>query len=341
MHTSLTAGMHPFMAFNRNQTGLNPDFPGLHYHCVPQGDAPLTPDQRATFDSALEFIGSPTDSMQFSCYKFNWQHMGPDTVALVVMLQFSVTTELPLTTPYFIQQIVRQTPNSQPIIVINNPGMCGSSRIPRSIRIDVRAGIFDSLAEAVLVALKSADINHIELLGFSMGARLAMAMGATTVRWDKPDLFPVVHAIAAAEPPGIEAFSLLDFFKRFSQVEGERLAYYQDSTTDTRLKLCVGLKPTEFQQARGFLKAVLPDWKGNWALMTGMRRNSLLPDIEVLEDSEIPTILIQGTRSAISSRLHAPTGSLKLRLLPGDSHAFGEEGRRLAYHLLSAVRGKV
>ena len=329
---------HPIMDFNRNQTGLNPDFPSVGYHCVSPADARLKPRQQQDLDRPLMMIGSERDAMRFSCRTFNWEHLTPNSVVLVVMLQFSVTTELPATTPYFIEQIVRQAPDSQPIIVVNNPGMCGSSRLPRFMRRDVRAGVFDSLAESIMVALKGAGVNHAQIVGFSMGARLALAMGAITQRGNRSQLFPTVTSIAAAEPPGLAGFGVFDFFNRFTNVEGERLAYYQQTSTDDALRACIDPDQTDLQQAMGFLRAVLPDWKGNWALMTGLRRSTLIMDLETLEDSTIPTTVIQGSRSAISARLHDPMGSVRLRLLPGDSHAFGEEGRRLAWHLLRSQR---
>ncbi len=344
---SLGPDEHPIAQFNRNQTGLNPDldvFPPLlpdatahereALKYVQPADKGMS-DQRLCNRDDLELIWSPIQ--RFACLKINWgnqNHREP----LVVLLQFSVHTNQPETTQYMIEQIRRQA-NGRPILVVNSPGMLGSSPLTRAQRQAIKQGDFDPLAASLLEAIKVAmNGKCFAIAGFSMGARIALAVAKVShLSYRTRDVTRVV----AIEPPGFESFTRKEFRLRFAETEGSWLEYYQQSTTDHSLQQCFGPKMSQLRQAASFIMALRGDFLGNIALMDGLRVDTCRNDLEALQKHAVPVTLIQGSNSAISTRpkhLTPNEGSnLRLIILPGDTHAYGEEGRRIAWHITSVL----
>lgn len=338
---------HPIAQFNRNQTGLNPDLdlfpqlpPGTTAHergalkLVQVADRGMS-HQRLCRQDELEMIWSPIQ--RFACLKINWgnrDHPEP----LVLLLQFSVHTNQPETTQYMIEQI-RRLSNGRPILVINSPGMLGSSRLTRAQRHAIKHGNFDPLAASLLEAIRVVmEGKRFAIAGFSMGARIALAIAKVShTAYAACDATRVI----AVEPPGFDSFTRKEFRQRFAETEGSWLEYYQQSTMDQSLQQCFGPKMGQLRQAASFIMALKGDFLGNVALMDGLRVDTCWNDLEVLQKHEVPVTLIQGSSSAISTRPKhwAPRdgSSLRLIILPGDTHAYGEEGRRIAWHITSML----
>jgi pimeloyl-ACP methyl ester carboxylesterase len=355
-------------------------------------------------------LTDPETGKEYTCLKLNWPPAEGQVVRLMT-LQWSQSTESGGATAHTMEQAALQLDG--PVVVINNPGMAGSSKTDKEQRKQLRAGDIQTTAASMLRAVcSSEEIKELEVFGYSQGGREAAAMLAVA-----PDLGIKIDKAVIMEAPGAVEFSNLDLISR-PQKEGEHLKFYQTTTRDAKLVEELGdnavANQSQLKAGLELFRAVKPDLRGNVSEYIGMAKANLgedlltalvkNPDLEItligggasqlvpkgayyelreeivgavalsfakvrveatgeqfddaemmelyeilsgLKNEALEAIVAAGVADGatpetkrsgeVAGYLRDARRRLRLQMLPGETHSFGEEGRRMVGYIDAAL----
>jgi pimeloyl-ACP methyl ester carboxylesterase len=113
------------------------------------------------------------------------------------------------------------------VIAIDNLGVSGQSKLPRSMARDVRRGNFDGLSSVQWEALRQVDCHlgqcALAMFSYSLGGMVAMSLAKNA----PDDIY--FHSVMMAETVGVEASSVADLGLSFAREMGEWKKYWHEN----------------------------------------------------------------------------------------------------------------
>lgn len=178
----------------------------------------------------------------------------------------------------------------KPVIMIASPGIFGSKlKLSKAEKAQVRSGELGSIAQKILVSVSAQEYGKVSLLGFSMGADLALA-GAQNAYNCNLDL----EKIAVGDPVGVEARSSLELALDFLKSGGQ----FQESIASGKLttqQRTIGKSTISVRRNVDFTRfAIVSLTPTNRMLWTALGKNSFEDQVSRLLDNNDISKLVVG-----------------------------------------------
>jgi len=325
-------GDHPISSFNLNAHGENPDW-------APEGEMgpDLTPSPELEVELAdRQVVIDPESGQSYGYIELN-RNSEPSNEALVSLLAFGVDTQNPAAN-YELEQIALQS--GKRTIAYETLSVGASDKLMHDQREALEAGDFSVIARGMLGAMKAQGLTEIDLEGFSMGARTAIAIAAQAKEFGIS-----VKSLILLEPPGFVEYTTPEMYKRILYREGvQNRPAYGETVEDERGQSTIDSK---LDSTKTFSKMGLTDLRGNaLSYPKGLGRETALDDLfQALEtQSGLKLTIISGGASEISTReeinaayrqlTESYPGQVSMVRLPGDTHAMQTgSARRIGWHV--------
>jgi hypothetical protein len=271
-----------------------------------------------------------------------------DTDALVMFNPFANTaTANMLVRAEFIREVAKESDvrdeagKLKPVIMLASPGLHGSNlKLNGEDKKQIRKGDLGPAAREYLKAVSAMDFGHIALLGYSQGADLALAGGASAAvaNLDK-------SVIAIGEPASVQDRGLLNLGKNFMNAGPDIGQRAKDSGL-----LALNMAQDEIRSDyRNFWTSMI--YPSNWNLLArGMSHDYFQANMQtILDAGKINKIVVAyGDRSSITpiesiepslAELHRKVSDDRLLTIrvKGGTHAWGEDLTVLAKLYLKAL----
>lgn len=321
----ITALENPISEFNA-RSGL--DF--SEYQAVVQHINEKHPDQgkedweriKASLPS-YELAQDPTSLQSLRIQRFNWptnQEELQEVPVTIINSPFSVPLDLP---HIEYQNYLLAEAIGSPVLFIENPGYGESEKLTDAQKENLRSGDFHKVSDSMLGIIASLGTKKINTVGYSMGSELAAAIAAGAASYQLE-----VENVFIMESPRIEKQNPLKLAKNFAG-DADNLKFAWQHPIDPVLR-----ETSE-------LKIGLP--KGLFTYGMALFKGGIQSDIEAALQAQPKmrlTIANAGASTISSSKANAdvydelkqkyPKHSINRIVMPGESHAFKDNGPRFA-----------
>jgi pimeloyl-ACP methyl ester carboxylesterase len=271
-----------------------------------------------------EIIEDSRTGQKIRVQKFNWPEDGEikdDQTVTIFNMPFSVPIDLDhvVYQHYLLAQAL-----GSPLMIIENPGYGKSDKLSASQKAALREGSFSPVAKSMLSVIKTTGAKSINCVGYSMGSEITASIASQASEHGI-----VVNNLFVLESPRVEEQNPVKLAANFA-AEANNVKFAWKHPVDPVLR--------EISE----LKLGLP--KGLFTYGLALFKGGLKSDIETALSTQpdMKVIVASGGSSKVSpSEANArivkelqtkfPDRSIRRIIMPGESHAFGDTGKRFAH----------
>ena len=265
----------------------------------------------------------PTSLQKLRIQRFNWppnqEELG-DIPVTVINSPFSVPLDLP---HIEYQNYLLAEAIGSPVLFIENPGYGDSDKLTDEQKEDLRSGDFHKVSDSMLGIIAALGAKKINTVGYSMGSELAAAIAAGAASHQLE-----VESVFIMESPRMEKQHPLALARNFA-ADANNLKFAWQHPVDPVLRETAELK-------LGLPKGL---FTYGMALFRGGIKNDLEAALQTQPTMRL-TIANAGASTISSSKANSsvydelkqkyPRHSINRIVMPGESHAFKDNGPRFA-----------
>lgn len=335
---------NPISSFNLNIKGNNPDIE------LPRAkEAGLTPAEELVAGDKLKhelvnpvLIENPDTGQKFEVLYLNRNAEGDP----IIMAQAWSVDSHHKGTLREAEQVALQT--GRPMYVVNNPNTSKSDKLTKQQHVELEDGPgFKAVSVPILGALKAQGIDRADFEGTSMGARLAASMTANA-----KEIGIEVNSLIIVDSPGMKDRTRRELLGDFAK-EAPNMQRYNEIINSHKIALGNEIEQEEtiIDMLKYYASLAKHGFRTNFIGYTdAMRRPDLPQDIAKALETQpnLKLTLIFGTKSNISNPEKViemyqtlfddeTKKRIRLRILPGDTHALGA-GNRISWHISDSLK---
>lgn len=271
----------------------------------------------------IELLEDPYTGQKLRVQKFNWPE-DPEEVKRQTVTSYSLPFSVPIDLPHLeYQHYLLADALKTPLIIIENPGYGDSDKLSPAQKKAVRQADFKPIARTMAGIMQDQNIRQLNAIGYSMGAETAAALALVAKEYDIE-----IKKLFVMESPRVEDQNSVMLFKNFAG-EAKDLKFAWKHPIDPVLrhlaKLGLGLP------------------KGLFSYGLALHQGGLEQDLDnaLLSNPKMELIMASGGLSKVSrakanTELYRnlkndfPHRSIRRIVMPGETHSFGDTGRRYA-----------
>lgn len=279
----------------------------------------------------FELVEDPVTKQHLRVQRFNWPKDNKDVSEQTVTV-YNVPFSVPIDLKHLVyQHLLLAEAIGSPLIVIENPGYGESDKLTSAQKSALKNGDFGPVAESMLGILVNTGAKKINCVGYSMGSDVAAAIASHSSRQGIE-----VENLFIMESPRVEKQKPVRLGLNFAS-DANNLKFTWKNPVDPVLsevaKLGLGLPKGLSTYGRALYKGGLQEDIES-ALVSQ-------PNMKVTVASAGSSKISSSAANAdLNRQLHEsfPDRSIRQIVVPGESHAYGDSGRRYAHLAKLALR---